>query len=219
MSLVRPMARRGVLAAGTIGLAASALPGGLAAALVATPRQSEGPFYPLDLPLDSDSDLVQVAGRARPAAGDVIHVFGRILDQAGRPLTGTQVEIWQCDAFGRYHHPRDRGGHADPDFQGYGRMAVDAAGAYRFRTIRPVHYPGRAPHIHFALSGAGIDRLTTQMYVAGEPWNRRDGLLNRVRDPKARARLIVALAPAPELEAGALAGRFDIVLDDRFVKG
>ncbi len=211
--------RRVVLAGAMIGATAAALPTATAAALVPTPRQTPGPFYPNHLPLDSDNDLVKVAGRPQPAAGQVTHIFGRVLDQSGRPLIGARVEIWQCDAFGHYHHPRDRGGQADPNFQGYGSMAVNDDGAFRFRTIKPVAYTGRTPHIHFAVSGAGIERLTTQMYVAGEPRNQHDGILNRVRDRVARARLLVDLQAAPDLEAGALAGRFDIVLDDRFVSG
>ena len=205
-----------------LGLGLALAAGGPLSALagaIPTPRQTTGPFYPERLPLDSDNDLVSVAGRAAPAAGPVTHLFGRVLDRAGRALSGLRVEIWQCDACGRYHHPRDRGGRADPNFQGYGQTATDAEGAYRFRTIKPVPYPGRTPHVHFAISGPGIDRLTTQMYLAGEPLNQRDGLFNRVRDPGARARLLVELAPAPNLEAAALAGRFDIVLDDRLLGG
>ena len=216
MSGGRTLERRRVLAGG---IALAAIPAQAAAALLPTPRQSQGPFYPPSLPLDSDNDLVRVAGRDRPAAGVVTHVFGRLLDQAGRPVTGARVEIWQCDAFGRYHHPRDRGGGADPNFQGFGRMAVDGDGAFRFRTIKPVPYPGRTPHIHFAVAGPGLERLTTQMYIAGEPLNERDGLLNAVRDRAARDRLIVPLRAAPEVEEGALAGRFDIILDDRLIKG
>lgn len=219
MSHNAPFPRRVLLAAGMIGTAAAALPAAAAAALIPTPRQTPGPFYPNELPLDSDNDLVEVAGRAQPAAGQVTHIFGRVLDQSGRPLTGARVEIWQCDAFGHYHHPRDRGGQADPNFQGYGRMAVDQEGAFRFRTIKPVAYPGRTPHIHFAVAGAGIERLTTQMYLAGEPLNQRDGILNRVRDPLALARLLVELRAEPGIEVGALVGRFDIVLDDRFISG
>ena len=89
---------------------------------------------------------------------------------------------------------------------------VDAAGRYAFRTIRPVAYPGRTPHIHFKVHAPGIGRLTTQMYVAGERQNASDGLLNGIRDRKARDTLIVALAEAGDLEAGALKGTFDIVL-------
>ena len=138
-------------------------------------------------------------------------MLGRVLDPDGRPLSGARVEIWQCDAFGRYHHPLSGGG-ADPNFQGFGAANADADGAWRFRTIRPVAYPGRAPHIHFAVFPPGGERFTTQMYVAGEPLNESDTLLSRVRDPQARARLIVPLTPAEELETGALLGRFDIVL-------
>jgi protocatechuate 3,4-dioxygenase beta subunit len=207
----REVTRRYVVAAGVIG-AAAALPGAAWAELVATPRQSTGPFYPVRLPLDSDNDLVTVAGRPEPAAGQVTHVFGRVLDPDGRPVADAEVEIWQCDAAGFYHHPGDRGGQADPNFQGFGRTAADAEGAYRFRTIRPVPYTGRTPHIHFAVKGAGFETLITQMYVAGEPLNERDGLFNRIRDPEQRASVLVTLAPAPEVEAGALAGRFDLVI-------
>ena len=202
-----------------LALAALARPA-LAASLAATPRQTAGPFYPTTIPLDSDTDLVSVAGRPQEAAGQVAHLFGRILDQDGRPVPGVRVEIWQCDAFGRYHHPRDTNGTPDPNFQGYGQMAVGAEGAYHFRTIKPVPYPGRAPQVHFAVSGAGIEqRLTTQMYVAGEPQNDRDGPLNSVRDTAARASLIVDLISAPQVEPEALAGTFDIVLGGNTLKG
>jgi protocatechuate 3,4-dioxygenase beta subunit len=206
-SILRRPSRRVLLA----GFALAALPGLLsAAALIATPRQTAGPFYPRTLPLDSDSDLVQVQGRPEQAAGQVTHIFGRVLDRAGRPQPGVRIEIWQCDAFGHYHHVGDDGG-ADPNFQGFGRRTTDADGAYRFRTIRPVPYPGRTPHIHFAVAGPGFERLTTQMYVAGEPLNERDFLYASLRDLAARA-VTVALEPAPEVEPGALAGTFDIVL-------
>jgi protocatechuate 3,4-dioxygenase beta subunit len=90
---------------------------------------------------------------------------------------------------------------------------TDASGAYRFRTIRPVAYPGRTPHIHFKLGSFAGELLTTQMYVAGEPGNERDGLLNAIRDPELRRRLLVELRPADMIEPGALAGTFDIILD------
>jgi protocatechuate 3,4-dioxygenase beta subunit len=99
---------------------------------------------------------------------------------------------------------------ADENFQGYGQTLTDAAGVYSFRTIRPVPYPGRTSHIHFAVSARNMPRFITQMYVAGEPQNDRDGVLNALRDPSARARLIVPLRPASE--PNALVGTFDIVL-------
>lgn len=182
-----------------------------AGVLTATPAQTAGPFYPERLPLDSDADLVTVSGRGAPASGTVTHVFGRVLDPQGRPVTGARVEIWQCDAFGHYHHPLDGDG-ADANFQGYGRSESDAAGAYRFRTIRPVVYGSRTPHIHFKVSAPGFPALTTQMYIEGEPRNASDFILSRIADPRARERVIVALAGADGIEPRSLAGTFDIVL-------
>ncbi len=199
------------LVGAALSTAAVAVAGPALAALMPTPRQTTGPFYPLTKPLDSDADLVAVAGRPGPAKGIVTHVIGRVLDPGGRPVTDARVEIWQCDALGAYHHPRDGGGR-DPDFQGYGRMDAGNDGAYRFRTIRPVPYPGRTPHIHFAVTARGFPTLTTQMYIAGEPRNDGDFVLRRIADPQARASVIVALDPAPEVEAEALLGVFDIVL-------
>jgi len=187
---------------------------GRAATLPPTPRQTAGPFYPLSIPADSDNDLVRVAGHNGTAKGTIAYVSGRVLDLDGRPLSGMRVEIWQCDTSGRYHYVRDdrAAPPLDDDFQGYGQTITDGAGGYRFRTIRPVPYPGRTPHIHFAVSGPGSARFTTQMYVAGEPLNERDGVLMGVRDPAARARLIVPLRPAADVEPNTLAGTFDIVL-------
>ena len=211
MRLTRRRILRSGLALGGLGATGSVLGAAAEAALVATPRQTEGPFYPRKIPLDSDADLVRVNGRDAPARGTVTHVFGRVLVEDGRAMTGVKVEIWQCDALGHYHYSGSLPRGADPDFQGYGRTVTDADAAYRFRTIRPVPYTWRTPHIHFAVSGPGLHRLTTQMYVAGEPGNESDGILNRVRDPAQRAALIVPLTPS-DLEDGALAGRFDIVL-------
>lgn len=177
-----------------------------------TPRQSLGPFYPASLPLDKDNDLVVVRGRSGIAKGVIIHIAGRISDERGRIIAGALVEIWQCNAFGRYHHPRaPQNAPMDKNFQGYGRFTTGDDGYYRFRAIRPVPYPGRTPHIHFAVSGPGIESLVTQMYVAGEPGNARDGLLNSIRDARARASLIVTLLPTAG-SRGELSGRFDLVL-------
>jgi len=201
-----------VLAGGAAGYSLWRAPS--AANLPPTPEQTPGPFYPLSFPPDADNDLVQIAGHAGSAKGTVTYVTGRVLDEGGHTISGARVEIWQCDANGRYHYVNDgrSGPPRDENFQGYGQTLTDAGGGYRFRTIRPVPYPGRTPHIHFAVSGAGFSRFVTQMYVAGEPLNQRDGVLMSVRDAVARARLIVPLRPAPEAEANALTGTFDIVL-------
>jgi protocatechuate 3,4-dioxygenase beta subunit len=212
--------RRHVLAAGVAGIATLSLPAALRAlaaeALRPTPAQTEGPFYPLNYPADTDSDLVHVAGHAEPAKGTVTQVAGHVLDRTGRPMARAQVEIWQCDNNGRYHNVRDGGGERprDDNFQGFGRTVTDDKGGYHFVTIRPVPYPGRTPHIHFSVTAPGQRRFITQMYVEGEPGNERDAVLLGVVDPAARARLIVPLRPAPELGREALAGEFDIVLGE-----
>jgi protocatechuate 3,4-dioxygenase, beta subunit len=199
---------------GTMGSLATlaALPAKTAAALLPTPAQTEGPFYPLTLPLDADNDLVQVEGQAQRAAGTVLHLAGRVRGQDGRPVAGAWIEIWQCDAFGVYHHSRDRRGPADPNFQGFGATTATADGAWRFRTIEPVPYPGRTAHIHFKIAGPGFAPLTTQMYVAGQPLNAGDAIYRGIADPAARAAVTVPLEPASGLEPDALGARFDIVL-------
>src|SRR5690349_15305005 len=123
-----------------------------AATLSPTPQQTPGPFYPLSFPQDSDNDLIHVSGHADSVKGVVTRISGRILDPNGRPIPGARVEIWQCDANGRYHYVRDGGGDRprDQDFQGYGAATTDTTGGYQFLTIKPVPYPGRTPHIHFA---------------------------------------------------------------------
>jgi protocatechuate 3,4-dioxygenase beta subunit len=199
----------GLMAAGALGAVA---PLARAAALIATPPQGKGPFYPLELPLDQDNDLVRVAGQTGRAAGTIADVYGQLLDEAGRPLAGVQVEIWQVNGYGRYHHQYDDQDQPwDPNFQGFGRTVTDTQGGYRFRTVRPVAYPGRAPHIHFALSDSRFATFYTKMYLAGAPENARDFLLTSVRDRKARESLIVTMQPSPS-EGAEQAGRFDIVL-------
>ncbi len=150
----------------------------LAPARRPTPSQTEGPFYPEKLPADSDADLL-ANGNLRYGKGQPAWVEGTLADADGKPMSGASVEIWQCDQDGHYHHPRD-GGQADPAFQGFGRVAVDAEGRWRFRTLRPVAYSGRAPHIHAKIRIGGRELLTTQLYVQDDPGNARDGLWRRL---------------------------------------
>ena len=191
-------------------LACTAYPA-LAQGPVRTPAQTEGPFYPDRLPLDRDNDLTMVAGRQAPAEGEITDLTGRILDMNGKPLRGVIIEIWQVDNNGHYIHSGDAGAGNDANFQGFGRFETGQDGAYRFRTIKPVPYPGRTPHIHVKLQKGGRDLLTTQMYVQGHSLNERDGLLRSIRDPGQRASVLVPFLPSKELP-GTLAARFDIVL-------
>jgi protocatechuate 3,4-dioxygenase beta subunit len=153
-----------------------------------TPAQTEGPFYPVVYPDDSDFDLLRNGALNYPE-GEVAWLAGTVRDLAGRPLAGAQVEIWQCDHGGRYHHPGD-GDLADRRFQGFGRCPVAADGSYRFRTMRPVAYSGRTPHIHLKVKLGRRELLTTQVYVADDPGNARDFLWRRL-DAAGRAVLTV----------------------------
>lgn len=164
-----------------------------------TPAQTEGPFYPVALPADSDADLLR--NGARPyAQGTPARVEGRVLDVDGQPVKGAQIEIWQCDQQGHYHHPRD-GGRADPAFQGFGRTTVAADGAWRFRTIRPAPYTGRTPHIHVKVRLGTRELLTTQLYVEGNPGNARDFLWRSLDEHGRRALTQAFSASADGLQA------------------
>lgn len=173
--------RRKFLTGAALGASVLAMPGPVRAA-VATPRAAEGPFYPTAKMrfADTDNDLVKIAGRVRQAGGEIIRLGGRVLNRAGQPIAGARVEIWQVDANGRYLHTGDRGGRArDRAFQGFGHDITDGEGSYSFRTIKPVPYPGRTPHIHVKVLAGGAE-LTTQFYLAGEPQNARDQLYRRM---------------------------------------
>jgi protocatechuate 3,4-dioxygenase beta subunit len=172
----------------------------------ATPGQTEGPFYPVELPKDSDYDLLQ-NGALAYSRGQPSWVEGVVTDLQGKPVAGAQVEIWQCDEAGHYHHPGD-GGRADKAFQGFGKVVVGSDGQYRFRTIRPVAYGGRAPHIHVKVKLAARELLTTQLYVQGDPGNERDFLWRSLRGDTDRAALTVAFTPS----ADGLRAQFPIVV-------
>ena len=186
-------------------------PIGNAADRLVTPNQSRGPFYPRRFPIDKDFDLTTTPGQSGVAFGQIVTVSGQVFDSSGAAQSGVLIEIWQVNGHGRYHHEDDPSEKPiDPNFQGYGMVSSDAEGRYRFRTVKPVAYPGRAPHIHFALSPKAGRGLVTQMYVAGSPDNETDFLLTSIRDKSQRKSLIVPLEPARG--GGELEGQFDIVL-------
>ncbi|MGC3971397.1 MAG: protocatechuate 3,4-dioxygenase [Pirellulales bacterium] len=191
-------------------------------AMFPTPSMTEGPFYPDQLPLDRDNDLILVSERLTPAVGEVSHLTGRILTAAGSPVRGATIEIWQCDANAVYLHTADSGpkkSQQDQNFQGYGRFTTDSKGQYRFRTIKPVPYPGRpAPHIHFKVSLGDRELLTSQIFIRGHEGNQRDGVFNGgVPDLIDRELVMtdfkrVSGTPPEGLKPAQFAAVFDVVL-------
>lgn len=183
----------------------------LAEELAKTPRTTEGPFYPDKLPLDTDNDLLIITKNIDSAVGTVSHVTGRVLGVDGEPLRNCLVEIWQCDNQGAYlHSGSSNADKRDSNFQGYGRFSTDLEGRYYFRTIKPVPYPGRTPHIHFAVT-RGKDRLlTTQLFVKGDPGNEKDGIYNAMGDRKDA--VTAEFAPVKDSKIGELAASFEIIV-------
>jgi protocatechuate 3,4-dioxygenase beta subunit len=203
----RRAGRRGVLAfLGFLGLA------GRATAAIPTPEQTAGPFYPPpnQRPQDTDWDLVKVEGRVREAGGEVMHLSGQVIGTNGAPLAEALVEIWQCDANGRYHHVGDRSSDRplDEAFQGYGAIRTDAEGRYRFRTIKPVPYPGRTPHIHARVVPRDGRELITQIYLDDHPLNHKDWIF---RSLGTRAQSATTIDPERR-DNGDLQARFDFVV-------
>jgi protocatechuate 3,4-dioxygenase beta subunit len=211
--------RRGFLGALTGGFALSAAyfttPGLFAEELdlVRTPAQTEGPFYPNKLPLDTDNDLIIVNDSVTPAVGEITHLTGRILDKDGKPVRNALVEIWQVDSKGVYLHTDSANRkQRDENFQGFGRFLTASSGEYYFRTVKPVPYPGRSPHIHFKIKKGGKELFVTQCYVKGEKGNDKDGIYKSIKDEKQRAAVTVDFAKVKESKIGELAAKFDIVL-------
>ena len=205
--------RRSFLEAAAFTTACWTIPGVFAEELVRTPSQTEGPFYPDKLPLDTDNDLIIINNKITPAVGTITHLTGKVFDSKGNPVRNALVEIWQCDANGAYLHTRT-GNKAkqDANFQGFGKFLTSSTGEYYFRTIKPVPYPGRTPHIHFKVRHEGKDVLTTQCYIKGEERNEKDGIYRGIRDAKQRDSVTIDFSPMKNSKVGELAANFHIVL-------
>ena len=205
--------RRTFLASAAAGSALWLVPGAFAEELVRTAAQTEGPFYPDKLPLDTDNDLLIVNSSLTPAVGEITYLSGKILDARGEPIKNAAVEIWQCDHGGAYlHSGTGNKEKQDKNFQGFGRFTTGASGEYLFRTIKPVPYPGRTPHIHFKVKLKGKDELTTQCYIKGHPGNERDGIYRSLGNGPARDSVTVDFLPIKESKVGELAAKFNIIL-------
>ena len=209
-----PFSRRTFL--GAIAASAFAARGVFAEELQLTPALTEGPFYPDRLPLDTDNDLIVMKDGDPNAVGEVTHLTGRILDPTGKPVRDALIEIWQCDANAVYLHTADSGGkekQQDKNFQGYGKFTTTKEGEYRFRTIKPVPYPGRpSPHIHYKVTKGGRELLTSQIFIAGHEGNAKDGVFRHLRDPMQRELVMTKFEPAKESKAGEFAARFDVIV-------
>jgi protocatechuate 3,4-dioxygenase, beta subunit len=163
-----------------------------------TPAQTLGPFYPrsaAERPAAVDPDLITVDGARVITKGTPIYLTGRVLARGGNPVAQALVEIWQCDANAVYHHP-DGGAEAQRDatFQGYGQTHTDARGAFHFRTIKPVPYPGRTAHIHVRVQTERAGSLATQLYLPGEAGNESDMIYRRLSATE-RTRVALELQP------------------------
>ena len=169
-----------------------------------------GPFYPDKKPIEHDNDLTSVKGHGGKAMGNISHLIGRVVNPLGQPISNAQIEIWQCDAFGQYKHSGDRVGR-DPAFQGYGQTRSGIDGKYYFKTIKPVMYPGRAPHIHMRIVYQ-TTTLNTQIYVEGERLNNIDFILNSIRDATARNSLIIPFISEPGYPSHELVARVNPVV-------
>jgi len=183
-----------------------------------------GPSFGPELVRPADADLTTNARTGAPALGERIIVSGRVLEQDGRPVPHTLVEVWQCNAAGRYNHVNDtHDAPLDPNFLGAGRVLTDAEGRYQFVSIRPGAYPWknhynawRPAHIHFSLFGpAYATRLVTQMYFPGDPLLELDGIFMSIPDPAARQRLVAHYDHSLSRPHVALGYRFDVVLRGR----
>ena len=209
-----PIDRRSVLLASAAGAALWMTPQAFARQLVRTPRFTEGPFYPDRLPLDQDNDLLIIGKSTTRAVGTITHLTGRVIDINGRAVPQAIVEIWQTDARGSYLHTRGANGRRGRDrhFQGIGRATTDERGRFRFRTIKPTRYPGRTPHIHLLVKKGRRRLITTQLFVAGEPGNARDGLYRALRSREQRKLVTIPFSPIKTSRIGELSAHADIVV-------
>jgi len=200
---------------GAAGLAGAFMrvPGAFAQALVTTPEQTEGPYYPVALPLDTDNDLLVINSAITPAVGRIAYLSGRVLDGNGSPIRDAHLEIWHADNTGAYIHPQSMGyAGRDRNFQGFGRFLTGSTGEYLFRTIMPGLYTGRTRHIHMKVKVAGRQDLTTQVYFEGEPQNSSDGVLQGIRDAQQRSAVIVPFNAVEGSAVNAVAGVFNVVV-------
>ena len=168
---------------GTMG----AVVAGNVCAQTSTPRDAEGPFYPITPQKDKDADLTKVAGKSGTAKGTVIEIHGQVLDTNLNPVEDASIDLWQANSFGKYHHPHDDSdAPIDEHFQSWAIIQSGKGGKFRFKTIMPGAYPyqvkpedQRTPHIHMKIGKHGYEPVLTQMYFPDQEQNKTDGLYQR----------------------------------------
>jgi protocatechuate 3,4-dioxygenase, beta subunit len=204
MSIVTPR-RRFIVAAGAASAATLAWPA-LAQTRAALPAMTDGPFYPsaawrqrVGEDWDADLTLTRRAGKTLVARGEHLGLALVVADSRGRAIDGAEVEIWQCDVLASYRHPRvsEPPERVDEGFQGFGAARSASDGSLSFKTIKPVPYPGRTPHIHVKLRHASFGELTSQLFIAGDAGNARD-FLWRSLDAAGQSAAAIRLAAASE---------------------
>jgi len=223
------LSRRELLKFGSIGVGGGIL--GLSvsskvlAACLKTPVQTKGPFYPLDLNIESDGDLTKLKDSTKEALGQMIYVRGKVTDDRCNPVEGVLVEIWQACASGRYNHRSDPNpATLDRNFQYYGKATTDSDGRYLFKTIIPGAYPAdtdwiRPPHIHYKVSKRGYAELITQMYFAGDPLNKKDLILQQLSPADQEAVIVKLNEPEDDMDPRAKVGEFNISIGRRLNGG
>lgn len=154
-------------------------------AQMTTPREVEGPFYPVTPQKDKDADLTRVEGKNGIAKGEIVEVSGQVFDQHGNSVEDVTIDLWQANSFGKYHHPHDHSeAPIDENFQSWAILQSGTQGKFKFKTVIPGAYPvgassQRTPHIHFKVGKHGYVSLLTQMYFPNQPLNDKDGLFRR----------------------------------------
>jgi len=178
-----------------------------------TPREVEGPFYPITPQKDKDADLTIVEGKNGVAKGTIIDIVGQVFDQNGNTVEGATIDWWQANSFGKYHHPHDNSeAPIDEHFQAWAILQSGKDGHFKLRTVMPGAYPfgavqQRTPHIHLKVSKLGFESLLTQMYFPNQPLNEKDGLFKR------KSKQEQALMTAKSVDGKDNFYRYDIVIE------
>ena len=204
--------RRNFIKNAALGTVASVIATSTQAKMI-TPREVEGPFYPITPQKDKDADLTKVEGRNGIAKGEIIEVSGQVFDQHGNPIEDVTIDLWQANSFGKYHHPHDNSeAPIDENFQSWAILQSGTQGKFKFKTVIPGAYPvgansQRTPHIHFKIGKNGYVSLLTQMYFPNHPLNQKDGLFRRKSAQEQK------MMTAKKLAANSNLYQFDFIIE------